>query len=604
MDACLASMWWASSAWHLVLPTILTVILFQAASLLLFTLWYHLRRRQNLSRIPGPPSHSVLLGNLDRITSEPPGAPQKDWSRQYGGLFKFRGFLGEERLCVTDPIALSHVVVQNGYKYVKPSEVRGNLARNLGSGLLFAEGDEHRRQKRIMMPAFSPSALRGLVPTIFDLSYKLKDRWMALIDAAKSDANVFASREKMAEWEENREEGEVVLDVLKWLSKLTLDTIGVAGFGYDFGALSETSSELASAFQEVLSGGGAIPKRVPVSQFILTRLTGHFATLFPRINLSKVIPNKRVQMIRNFTETMERASRRIIQEKKEELRAGDGGAETSIGGGRSLISLLLKSNLGEAKARMSDVELRGQIATFMFAGNETTSTTLTWLLHYLSLHPSIQARSRQEIRQARAKAFREHGRQDLNAEDINGLTYLDAIVREVLRLEPPVALSTLQVSEDDVIPLGVPIKTTDGNLISLVEVKKYQILVIPIGAVNTNPNIFGDNADEFVPERWLVKEGEMGAISGNVGVYSNLMTFMAGPRACIGYRFALLELKVITSVLIDNFTFSPRDSADDMANKLSRRSLIVTRPLIIDEENLGHRLPLRIRIADRDEEEL
>ncbi|SGY30035.1 BQ5605_C002g01109 [Microbotryum silenes-dioicae] len=599
MDTGLASHW-ASSAWPHLLPTALTVILFQAISFLLFTLWSYFRRYNNFSRLPCPPTHSFLLGNLDQISSSPPGVPQKHWSRQYGGLFKFRGFLGEQRLCITDPVALSYILVQNGYRFVKPGEVRGNLARNLGSGLLFAEGDDHKRQKRIMIPAFAPSALRNLVPTFFELSYTLKDRWVALIETSDSDEKAFASNEKMEEWNKTHEEGMVVLDVLKWLSKLTLDTIGVAGFGYDCGALSGTPSELASAFQSILTGGGSIPKKVPISQLLLTRLTGHFATLFPNINLSKLVPNKRVQLIRIFTETMERVSRKIIEEKREELRAGGGGTEMSIGGGKDLITLLLKSNSGEAKSRMSDVELRGQIATFLFAGNETTSTTLSWLLHYLSLHPSIQVRTRQEIRHARANAFQEHGREELNAEDLNGLTYLDAVVREVLRLEPPVALSTLQASEDDVIPLGVPIRGIDGKFMNSVDFKKKQILAIPISAVNTNTLIFGDDADKFVPERWLVKEAEKGAISGNVGVFSNLMTFMAGPRACIGYRFAVLEIKVIATVLLDHFEFLPRDSAQEMIDKLSRRSLIVTRPLVIDEEHLGHRLPLRVRLADRD----
>ncbi|SCV68130.1 BQ2448_251 [Microbotryum intermedium] len=539
--------------------------------------------RQNLKTIPHPPVTSVIVGNLDRIIAEPPGVPHKEWARQYPGVFKYRGFLGEDRLCVTDPVALSHVLVQNGYRYPKPSEVRGNLSRILGKGLLFAEGDDHKRQKRIMNPAFSPSALRDLLPTFFESSYKLRDRWIGLIDTTESDALAFSSSEKADEYANSHEEGEVMLEVTKWLSRLTLDIIGMAGFGYDFGALSGQKNELGDAFQLMLSGGGAIQKTIPLLQIVIGRILGRLATALPIVNVAKYIPNKRVQAVRKGFETMDSESRKIVEEKKRELEK-DGGA-AALGGRKDLMTLLLKSNLGEAKAKMSDAELQGQMTTFILAGHET-----------------MQSKLRREIREARAHAAAEYGRQELNTDDLNGLAYLDAVCREVLRFEPPVSLTIRSASEDDSIPLGTPVKATNGKMISSVEVKKGQILVVSIAAINTNPAVFGDDAEEFKPERWLVKEGEQGWITGNTGVYSNMMTFLAGSRACIGYRFSLLELKAIASVLIDSFSFSPRDT-DDMAFKIERRSQIVTRPLIVDEEHLGHRMPLRVRVADREREE-
>ncbi|SGY17567.1 BQ5605_C015g07821 [Microbotryum silenes-dioicae] len=576
-----------------------TVVLLLASSLYLFYTVV-VRPRHNLKTIPHPPVTSIFLGNLDRIIAEPPGVPHKEWARQYPGVFKYRGFLGEDRLCLTDPVALSHILVQNGYRYPKPNEVRGDLSRILGKGLLFAEGDDHRRQKRIMNPAFSPSTLRDLLPTFFESSYKLRDRWTALIDTAESDATSFSSSEKADEYAKSHEEGEVMLEVTKWLSRLTLDIIGMAGFGYDFGALSGQKNELGEAFQLMLSGGGAIQKTVPLSQIVIGRILGRLATALPIVNVAKYIPNKRVQAVRKGFETMDSESRKIVEEKKRELEK-DGGA-AALGGGKDLMTLLLKSNLGEAKANMSDAELQGQMTTFILAGHETTSTALTWLLHHLSLRPDMQSKLRREIREARAHATAEHGRQELNTVDLNGLVYLDAVCREVLRFEPPVSLTIRSASEDDSIPLGTPVKATNGKMISSVEVKKGQVLVVSIAAININPDVFGDDAEEFKPERWLVKEGEQGSITGNTGVYSNMMTFLAGPRACIGYRFSVLELKAIASVLLDSFSFSPRE-ADGMAFKIERRSQIVTRPLIIDEEHLGHRMPLRVRVSDREGEE-
>lgn len=114
------------------------------------------------------------------------------------------------------------------------------------------------------------------------------------------------------------------------------------------------------------------------------------------------------------------------------------------------------------------------------------------------------------------------------------------------------------------------------------------------------------------------ENGEGKKIEGGVGVYSQILTFLAGPRSCIGYKvrrvlsrvrvslltrwvpaqFAVLELKAILSVLIDNFEFSLRDPDFEVEH----RSIIVTRPLVVGEEDDGNKMPLRVRLAKPDDE--
>lgn len=113
--------------------------------------------------------------------------------------------------------------------------------------------------------------------------------------------------------------------------------------------------------------------------------------------------------------------------------------------------------------------------------------------------------------------------------------------REILRFDPPVTATIRHSAITDHIPLSKPVRSaTDPNrTISSIPVKKGQVIFIPIYAMNHSKEIFGPDADEFRPERWIESErGTPGTkkIEGGVGVWSNLLTFIAGPRSCIGYK--------------------------------------------------------------------
>lgn len=111
--------------------------------------------------------------------------------------------------------------------------------------------------------------------------------------------------------------------------------------------------------------------------------------------------------------------------------------------------------------------------------------------------------------------------------------------REVLRLESPVTATIRHAARDDIIPLSTPIPSASdpSRTISHLRVTKGQDLFIPIRAVNASKRIFGPDAEEFRPERWIESDAGTGwKIEGGVGVTSNILTFLAGPRSCIGYK--------------------------------------------------------------------
>ncbi|GAA5968939.1 hypothetical protein JCM3765_002935 [Sporobolomyces pararoseus] len=551
--------------------------------------------RSSLRDVPGPKPDHLLWGNMERIFGSEPGTVHIEFNEKYGGAVRYHGLLGNQRLVLFDHAALNHVLLSNCYEYPKPDEVRGDLAMILGKGVLFAEGDDHRRQRRILQPAFSPAHIRALGPVFFEYSYKLREIWRNLVKTGADDEKAFASTESYEDYRRKKEDKqEATLDIMPWLSRLTLDIIGYAGFGYTFDSLNRTENKLATAFAGMFSPS-AVAKKPRPSAFLIQRIIGFFIRALPILNLAKWIPNERIQRVRQGFATLESESRNIIESKQGEVEKD--GLE-SVRGSKDLIALLLKSSSQDAKQKMSAEELRGQLTTFLLAGHETTSTSLTWTLWTLARFPEKQTRLRQEIREARKKAKSE-GLEEIESDDLNALPYLDAVTREILRLESPVSATIRHAAQDDVIPLSRPIKSNlDPNkTISHISVKKGQILFIPVTAVNHSKEIFGPDASEFRPERWIGDEANK--IQGKVGVWSSMLTFLAGPRSCIGYKFALLELKAILSTLIDEFEFSLRDPPFE----IERRSAIVMRPLVIGEETLGNRMPLRVSMAKRDEDE-
>lgn len=126
----------------------------------------------------------------------------------------------DDRLLTLDPVSLSHVL-KNSTIYEKPWQSRRLITSLIGCGMLSAEGQVHKRQRRVSTPAFSIQNMRALVPLVFDKGNELKDRWMDMI-----------VEQSQAEGGEKSETQGTVLDVCHWVSRATFDVIGLAGETY------------------------------------------------------------------------------------------------------------------------------------------------------------------------------------------------------------------------------------------------------------------------------------------------------------------------------------------------------------------------------------
>lgn len=513
--------------------------------------WHNLR--SPLRALPGPKGTSWLYGNLKEIFNAENSVLHEQWVGQYGTTLKYKGFFFSDRLFTMDTRALNHVLTHSS-DYQKPSQVRYNLARILGEGVLFVEGAQHRQQRRIMNPAFGPAQIRALTDIFISKSIQLRDVWSTMTVASEHTTRI---------------------DIMPWLSKMTLDVIGLAGFNYEFNALNATDkpNELNQAFSVMFSAGQQMS--------IIPILKGW-------IPLLRWIPSDRDRKIDAAQKTMGRIGSQLLHDAKaaviSSLGAEKGGSiEKSSLQGRDLLSLLVRANMATdipENQRISDEDVLAQVPTFLVAGHETTSTATTWALYALCLRPDIQTKLREELLTVETETP--------SMDELVELSYLDAVVRETLRLHAPVPSTVRVAMKDDILPVDTPFTDKYGVVHDGIKVSKGDPIFIPILAMNRSEAIWGTDAKEFNPDRWA----SLPEVASQVpGVWGHVMTFLGGPRACIGYRFSLVEMKALLFTLVRAFEFELAVPASDVG----KRSTIVQRPFLRSDPENKSQLPLLVK---------
>ncbi|KAE9395104.1 cytochrome P450 [Gymnopus androsaceus JB14] len=512
-------------------------------------------------KLRGPPNPSFLFGNLKEtwFSTTPIGEPnlQEKWHERYGHTISTRSGFGAQRIVTTDAKAIQHIM-RNEHIYGKP---QGNLrilklilGEGSGSGIFVAEGEKHKLQRKVMNPAFAANQIRELTGTFFEKSFELRDIWAAKITSASGVGEI---------------------DSVDWLSKTTLDVIGLTGFNYHFNALNDTGkvNELNKAFSAIFGSSDMTSVWIPL-QAQLPKAIKPLLMAFARTSGA-------MAAMKSSAEIMQRTGKELLAESKAYL-AGTG-EKNDNWGARDLLSLLLKSNMSTdipEDERMSDADVIAQVPTFLIAGHETTSVSTTWALFSLSRHQEIQTKLREEL----LSVPTEKPSMDV----LNELPYLDAFVRETLRLYTPLTNVARIALQDDIIPLAHPITDSDGVVHDSLPVRKDQPLIIAVLGVNTDKTLWGSDAYEFRPDRWLKIPDDVHTIPG---VWSNLMTFWGGSRACIGWRFSIIEMKALLFTLVRSFEFELAVPVEEI---ILHRVASMQRPSLSSDDSRA-KLPLLIK---------
>ncbi|KAG2058507.1 cytochrome P450 [Suillus hirtellus] len=513
-------------------------------------------QRYNLKDIRGPASHSFWLGSEKVVrNAQQVGDLEFQWARQYGSTWMVKECLGEEVLWTADPRALQYVFHTSGYRFSKRTVVTETTRLFTGESILTADAVDHQRHRKIMNPAFGAAQLRTFLPVFRRSAARLSQKWKDIIQLGdKSDG--------------------CIVNVSETLSRMTLDVIGEVAFDYRFGVLNDNGvdNELVQAFNNLFIDTLLNPS----SWDIIFKSTWRFIPQ-PVLKYLKYLPYKEYRRFATYLQTAIRTGKTIINEK----------AASTEKGSKDIISILVQSNLMEdARAQLSEREILSQIATLLVAGHDTTASSLTWLLYELSKHPEDQQRIRDEIKAVRTSAAA-RGDDDLLPSDFNNMDFTNAVIKEGLRLHPIVPTLIREADSDDVIPLSQPIETRSGKIINEIPISKGQGITASICTYNRLQSVWGEDADVWNPSRFLDNDRE----KSSLGVFANLMTFSAGLRGCIGWRFAVLEMQAVLVELVENFEYRFPEGVE-----MVRLNAGLMVPMVEGKMHEGVQMPLEVSV--------
>jgi cytochrome P450 len=341
------------------------------------------------------------------------------------------------------------------------------------------------------MPAFAYRHVKNLYPVF----------WAKSIEMVKMIQQDLENRNSS---------GDNTVQISNWASRATLDIIGVAGMDHDFDSLQDPDNSLNKSYRAIMRSPPLWLKLVFVVSF-----------LFGDPRWSRKFPSKWNKEIEESGEVIRNVARQMIREKKAKME--DPKAETGI----DIVSVALSSGT------FDEENLVDQCMTFLGAGHETTATALQWAVYALCKNPDVQTRLREEVRASLPSLNDER---PITAAEIDNLPYLNAVCNEVLRFHPSVP-ATIRTAVRDTSLAGKQIPK--GTLFSI----SPQIL-------NRMEEFWGPDADKFNPDRFMGpgKANTGGAVSNYA-----FLTFLHGPRSCIGQGFAKAELACLLAATVGRF---------------------------------------------------
>ncbi|RPD61500.1 cytochrome P450 [Lentinus tigrinus ALCF2SS1-6] len=512
------------------IPVFLEVFVICSASWLLWKYFRQVVVKSPLDNIPGPSTGSFLYGNYKQLVGRDGWDFLRHLIDSYPGIAKLHGPLGHRMLYVFDPVALHNIIVKDQHVYEEAAWFIKTNQIVVGPGLLGTLGEHHRKQRKMLNPVFSIAHMRHMIPIFNQVGRRL-------VDAITKEVSGSSAA--------------VEIDVLSWMGRTALELIGQAGLGYSFDPLvKEAPDDFAAAIKSFA------PAAIGLSFWrrLLPYIPEWGSPAFWRW-VVELIPHEGLQKMKSIVDTMHQRSVEIYEQKKRALEEGDEKVTRQIGEGKDIMSILMRANMNASEEdRLPEEEVLAQMSTFIFAAMDTTSNALAITFQLLADHPDVQAKLREEILQATKG-------EDIDYDTLVSLPYLDAVCRETLRLHAPVSVMFREARQDMILPLSEPIRGVDGSMIREVPVPKDTMVALGLLSSNTNKAIWGEDALEWKPERWLSPLPTSVTEAKVPGIYSNLMTFLGGGRACIGFKFSQLEMKIILCLLLAKFTFVPSGKA-------------------------------------------
>ncbi|BES94576.1 cytochrome P450 [Nesidiocoris tenuis] len=328
-------------------------------------------------------------------------------------------------------------------------------------------------------------------------------------------------------------QGSSPFNVEAFINSCTLQVICQTAMGFGLDDTIEESDEIICA-----------TKRVKEAIF------ARALSLYSRYWMFLLMPIGR-RFLRDV-KTLHHFTRKVIAKRRKELMAerslkavvDEEDQSTGYKKPQPFLDTLLTLDLS-GKAKLTDADIQEEVDTFMFEGADTTTTALTMVLYELGMHQDIQEKVYKEQLNIFGTSDRE-----VNRDDLSRMDYLEMCIKEALRLYPPVSYMSRRVNEDTTMPKGDVVP------------KDAFFAILPY-IVHRNPKYFTD-PERFIPERFTPEE----CVKRHPFAY---IPFSAGPRNCIGQKFAMMEMKVVVSRILRNVKIT----------SITKRSEIKLTPTVI-----------------------
>lgn len=435
---------------------------------------------RSIDELPGPPG-LPWVGNILQVSLPRIHRDVEAWARRYGSLFRFR--LGPMRILAVADHELITGLLRDRPQRFRRAQRMTDTAHEMGIklGVFNAEGEDWQQQRRMVMAAFSAGHVRAYFPSLLRVTQRLRARWQT---AAREGADI---------------------DLLRDLMRYTVDGVAGLAFGREMNTLQAGDDVIQRHLDKIL----------PV--------------LFARINA--VVPYWRVfklpvdRQLDRSVAALDEAIRGFIAEARGRLHADPARREHP----HDLLEAMLAA--ADQEGGMSDAAVAGNVFTMLLAGEDTTASTLAWLIYLLKSHPEAWQRARSEVNEAVGSV------EELDMQQVDRLAFLDACVHETMRLKPVAPFNPIEAVHDTVI---ADVQVPAGTIVwCVMRHDSVDERLVPGGTA-------------FQPERWL-DPARSGGPEGAPNVKRISMPFGAGPRICPGRYLAILEIKMAMVMLLKHF---------------------------------------------------
>nr|XP_027117619.1 cytochrome P450 704C1-like [Coffea arabica] len=396
----------------------------------------------------------------------------------------------------SDPANVEYILKTKFANYGRGPYHHSVLEDLLGDGIFTVDGEKWRNQRKTSSYEFSTKILRDFSSGVFRTNAS---------KLARLVSEAVASNQTM--------------DVQDLFMKSALDSVFKVVLGVELDSMCGTNEE-GTRFSRCFDEASAITLyRYVDLPWKLKRFLNLGSEAKLRNNV-KVIDEYVYKIIRSKTEQLHKSRDDWLMKKED------------------ILSRFLENNETDPKY------LKDIILSFIIAGKDTTASTLSWFFYMMCKHPHMQERIADEVVKAtnvKGNPLTDELANNITEEALDKMQYLHAALTETLRLYPAVPLDGKFCFSDDTFPDGLSIRK--GDTIS------YQPW-----AMGRMKFIWGEDAEDFRPERWLNENGVFQQESP-----FKFPAFQAGPRICLGKEFAYRQMKIFSAVLLGSFTFKLSD---------------------------------------------